>query len=163
MADDLEAFLRQVAQRRAGTGQPVSKPGSAGGQPDNNPPRASQSPESDEEIIDAETVASESVPLRRDTGNRREDPHPQSGWGSKGRSEAKAEWEAGQLREYVHQSLDHPVGAGDGGAGMPNPDALASEDAAAPATEIARLLANPQSLKNAIILSEILSAPHISW
>ncbi|MFW6171770.1 MAG: hypothetical protein ACODAD_14885 [Planctomycetota bacterium] len=163
MADDLEAFLRQVAQRRAGAGQPVNKPGSAAGQPDHNPPRASQSPESDEEIIDAETVASDSVPLRRDMGNRQKDQRSQRGVGSKDRRDAKAEWEEGQLREYVHQSLDHPVGARDGGPGMPNHGALASEDTAAPATEIARLLANPQSLKNAIILSEILSAPHISW
>lgn len=161
MADDLEAFLRQVAQRRAGTGQPAGKPGPAAGQAANKRPPTSEPAAG--EIVDAEAVAPDPVPLSREMGHWEQTGSPRKGAGRSGRGRKEAKWDSKQMEAHVHQTFDHHVGALDDGPGMPAPGVGAEAERPAAAAEIARLLAHPQSLKNAIVLSEILSPPHIRW
>lgn len=166
MADDLEAFLRQVAQRRAGdkktpqTQQDPKEPSSArprSAQPEN------RSTTSNDQVVEAEVVSSRAAPLEKKTSQRTEDQLSNlSQEGARKTTHGKPGTEE-ELEAHVHETFDHRVGAFDAEAGMPKRRNPGSEDAGSPAADIAKLLANPQSLRHAIILSEILSRPHIDW
>ncbi len=156
MADDLEAFLRQAAQRRSQRQKPA--------QPKPSPPTprsSSAAPRRTPPVVEA-VVVPEVVPSivrpRVDTS------------GFEKRAEQLGE-EVGLADEametHLQEKFDHQVGTlSDDGLGSLETsevfDPLA--ESRPPITgDIVAMLKNPTTVRQAILLSEVLSPPHHRW
>jgi hypothetical protein len=162
MADDLEAFLRQAAQRRAQRKKPAPEPpGQAPRpapqrqQPPRRQPPAARPPEGDPDLVDAEMVfdvsADEELGIdTTDFAQRAEHLGEEVGLADD------------QLETHLHERFDHQMGQLRGGLGsLGSLDDTKTETP--PAENIAALLVRPQSLRKAVILSEVLNRPEHRW
>lgn len=157
MADDLEAFLRQAAQRRAQRAASAPRP-AAPGPP--MPPRAPQTPPPPKS---APAPPAPSTPVTADVAS----PPEPTRLGTRVNTaefEQRAEHlgvEVGLADEHMEahlaQKFDHQVGsqglsASTGATSSPVEFAFDAE-------ALAAMLANPTALRHAILLSEILARP----
>jgi hypothetical protein len=117
------------------------------------------------ELVDAEVV--EAVPPRRDLASR---PAGSQFRGSQAIAQhaqqlgAEVDLADDKLEAHLHQVFDHKLGSfqrsvADGDASAKQ--ALQTDQPGA--LGFAAMLANPQSLRNAILLSEILRRPEENW
>ncbi len=155
MADDLEAFLRQAAQRRAGRKK------TAPAQPQPQPAKRPQPPRR-QPAMEAEVVEAVVVP---DPHNRLEMNVDTSDF--ERRAEHLGE-EVGladeNLEARLHEKFDHKLGTlGEDGIDSPTDVASDSAERFLAISEITELLADPNSLRNAIVISEIFAPPHHRW
>jgi hypothetical protein len=167
MADDLEAFLRQAAQRRAerkktpARKQTRPEAQTQPAQPQRPTPqrRPSAPPDDGIEIIEADAVPDDLGRLTTHVntsafGRRAEHLGEEVGLADE------------ELEARLHAKFDHRLGSLDDAPGMPgSPGSLdaAGSDIPSIAEEIANLLKQPDTVRNAIVLSEILSPPHHRW
>lgn len=160
MADDLEAFLRQAAQRRVQRQQqavpkpPTRPPGPAAGSgPHRAADAAPRRPPTASPAAAADRVSSAAIQARAE----------HLGSGNLGQEVALA---GERIEARVHQEFDHKLGelAGRDAAGATNSAATPN---ASPhlsrAAELAQLLRDPRSLRQAILLTEILPRPTQRW
>ncbi len=159
MADDLEAFLRQAAQRRAQRQKPAQpKPPPA--RPQTQPPRSPATPQRppvSSPVVEAVVIPS-LVQSRVDTS------------GFERRAEQLGE-EVGLADEameaHLQQKFDHQVGTlSDVGHDEIESSEVfdpAGESGATAAADIVAMLKNPNTVRQAVLLSEILSPPHHRW
>ena len=159
MADDLEAFLRQAAQRRAGRKKP------APAQPAPQPPASAQSrrpqparrpPPAQPQVVEATVIPEPTsrLDMSVDTSDFER------------RAEHLGE-EVGLADEHLetrlHDKFDHKLGAlSEQGRESHEELGLSSADLAS-ANDILALIADPVSLRNAIVLSEVLAPPRHRW
>ena len=71
-----------------------------------------------------------------------------------------------ELEARLHAKFDHRLGSLDDAPGMPGPPAgpdAREDDASSAAAVIANLLKRPETVRNAIVLSEVLTPPHHRW
>jgi hypothetical protein len=159
MADDLEAFLRQAAQRRAQRKKPAAAKPAAPRAPRQPPRTPSQTPPRPQ-VVEA-VVVPETPPSRIDS--RVDTTEFQQRAGHLGEEVGLAD-EA--METHLHATFDHQVGTlSDGepdGLHLGSLDAV-TEEVPTVAAEIGSLLADPRSVRQAIILSEILDRPHHRW
>lgn len=169
MADDLEAFLRQAAQRRA------QRKTSARSQPSSSRPQtprpaqrqgqqsSGRTPRAEDQIVEAEVVAETPHHLASDLNSSAFGRYT-SHIGEKERDQAQAvDLGRDQFEAHVHETFDHHVGALDDQPGMPKQRRKSGEENGSRADQIAKLLANPKSLRTAIVLSEVLAPRHFRW
>ncbi len=163
MADDLEAFLRQAAQRRAQRQKPAA-PKPIPTAPQSPPRQAPVAPTPVRrlvEVVDAVVVPAASSPLaptRVDTSQFER------------RAEQLGE-EVGLADEameaHLHQRFDHQVGSfSEGGLSSVDTSAPAEqlrESGSSFAQEIAAMLRDPLSVRRAIVLGDILNPPTHRW
>jgi hypothetical protein len=171
MADDLEAFLRQAAQRRAqkAAGAPqapaaVQRPAPAA--PPRTPAspqtarlstRPAQSPTPTPNIVAAEVVPVEEVSrfrTRVDTSSIARHA------GQLGEEVGLADE---HMEEHLSKAFDHQVGSQ---AGQPAPASLTtpttvSFDSVLDVEMLLEMLTKPSSVRNAVVLSEILRRPEL--
>lgn len=164
MLDDLEEFLRRAAEHRTqqtGRKPPVPQP-PAHARPQPMMPREPVV-EILDDLVEAEII--EATPLT-DIGSHVsqhqfgvEVSHHADGL-AEGIEQADE-----RLSAHLHDTFDHRVGSMDDsttfvGAGGENASDPATDTTAnSRAAEIAEMLRNPQSVRNAVILSEILTRP----
>ena len=156
MADDLEAFLRQAAQRRAARKKP-SQPRPAQPAQEATPPQQQRrlQPQPEPQVVEALVIEDEPSRLETHVDTSKFDRRA----GHLGEEVGQADE---QLEARLHKKFDHRLGALDDGPGMPRlPERV--EEAPTVASEIAQLLSNPESVRHAIILSEVLTPPHHRW
>jgi hypothetical protein len=167
MKDEVEEFLRRAAARRA---QAEARRREQAQQPARPMPqrpapisRAPLQPVAEDivEIIDAEEA---------DTTSRFSSNVSQhlSGTTEIARHAARLGAEVDQaddkLQARLSRTFDHKLGQlKDTTTAAPTPQAKAAADSSSSLANITRLLANPQSIRNAIILSEILNRPEDRW
>lgn len=165
MADDLEAFLRQAAQRRAARKKPSpvarsqpqgERPQPQRQQPQRRQPQRPAEPEIEEviEIVDAQVVPEPKSRLESHVDTSSFEQRAEHLGEDVGLADE-------QLVARLHRTFDHRVGSLDDGPGMPVLDK--QEPASAMAGDLAHLLADPASLRNAIVLSEIITPPQHRW
>jgi hypothetical protein len=165
VADEIGEFLRRAAERRAGAPQPPQAAQPQATQPQPLPPR--EKPVLAEAVADVPigTRVNEQVKSYLDTQSfgRRED--------ALGKEVAQADQ---QIDQHLHQVFDHNLSRLETATGETAAPPTAAEppelaDAASlevPATFATGLLAlvtNPDSLQQAVILSEILHRPTERW
>lgn len=159
MADDLEAFLRQAAQRRAQR-RPSTPPTtlSQPATPSRTAPPARMEPEV---VVEAVMVPESGARLAT---------HVDTSAFARRAAHLGEEIAASdeQLEARLHQTFDEHFGhAGQesdlGSLGGLDAPLQAATSPASLAGEIAALLANPNSLRNAIVLAEILAPPRERW
>ena len=156
MADDLEAFLKRAAARRAQQRKSSARPPQP--RPATAPPVRTSPP----------PVRAESIPPRMRT------PPPADVDRQFARRSHQMEVETEQLgrdveqedirlEAHMHDTFDHRVGeldedagfAGDLGSTTPKRDDVS--------LDLIALLRNPASIRNAVLLSEILQRPEHRW
>lgn len=168
MSDEIEEFIRRAAERRKqtqGQGQrkPATRPQESQPQPAQQRPRPRLA---QPEVVEAEIVSAEVV-------------EHVSGYVAQHLSSQQFTERASHLGEetaladdkmeaHLHQKFDHQIG-------RLAPSTLDKQSAAATAgaaptvsyisssADLANLLRSPQSIRNAIILSEILNRPEHLW
>lgn len=184
--DEVEEFLRRAAARRAAAqGQQGRRP------PPQQPPPQPQLPPQPPaypqpappqhrpgslaevvmlepvELVDAEVI--ESAPPRRDLGSRPAGSQfrgPQAIAQHAQQLGAEVDLADDKLEAHLHQVFDHKVGhlkqsTMEAAAESPS---QAARDAPLPgAVSIAAMLVDPQSLRNAILMAEILRRPEENW
>lgn len=166
MADDLEAFLRQAAQRRAQK--------AAGAQPQAAPPRPAPAapprtpsppqarrpvarptppPPARPEVIDAEIVSAEPASRLKTTVDTSKIARHTKQLGE----------EVGLADEHMaahlSQTFDHQVGSQVSEPATPARPAAATFDSALDVEALLDMLTKPTSVRNAIVLTEILRRP----
>ncbi len=159
MADDLEAFLRQAAQRRAQRQKPAA-PKPAAPRPSRQPPRAASAAPRAPQVVEA-VVIPEMPPRRLET--HVDTSQFQERAGHLGEEVGLAD-EAMEM--HLHDKFDHQVGTlSDGELGSLELGSLdlPTRDIPDVAAEISALLADPGSIRKAIILSEVLNPPDFRW
>lgn len=166
MADDLEAFLRQAAQRRAqkaaGAQQPAAPPRPT--QP--APPRAPMPPQSRRpaarpapppparsEVVEVEVVPVEPVSrfkTRVDTTGIAQ--HVKQLGEEVGLADE-------HMEAHLAKAFDHQVGSQVEPQGAPTRPAAVTFDSVLDVEALLEMLTKPSSVRNAIVLSEILRRP----
>jgi hypothetical protein len=178
--DEVEEFLRRAAARRAAAQQqqrppapppqpawtpPVQQPQQ---QPRRPPPLADVVMLQPVEMVDAEVVDAE-LADQQDRLSRGVAQHMRGTTAIAAHAETlgdELELADDKLEARLHQVFDHKVGdlkksTMEAGAASPT---QASRDAPLPgAASIAHLLLDPQNVRNAIILAEILRRPDENW
>ena len=170
MADDLEAFLRQAARKRAERKTPPRV------QPPSSSPRASRpewppsqqpsgrAPTGEDDVVEAEVVPATPHQLAADLSTSEHGRYtPYTGETKKDEGtgpSSKVDLGRDEFQARVQQAFDHHVGALDDQPGMPAIPPGTKDEEGSAGREIARLLANPKSLRTAIILNEILTPRH---
>ena len=174
MKDEVEDFLRRVAQMRAQAEaqaksqqqRPSQQPPKAQQQPPARPPQpprpAPQRPEPrrlQPESVEAEIVTPE---LRqRDEVSRHVAQHLRGREEIAERTERlgdEVEQADDKLEAHLHQVFDHQLGQlKTSGDGVADPQAQSAHDLSA--TEILRLLRSPKSVRDALIMSEVFRRP----
>ncbi len=159
MADDLDAFLRQAAARRAER----KKPSPAQPAPSKRQPALPQQPVQRRTAVDpaeVQVVEAVVVPVPPD---RLESNVDTSRFGRRAdQLGEEVELADEHVAERLHDTFDHRLGSlkVDGGLNAP------AEQGAVELSlrqEIAAILADPQAVRKAIILSDILSSPEHRW
>jgi hypothetical protein len=160
MADDLEAFLRQAAQRRAArkAAAPQAPQPARAVPPARSPePLASRSlTRQDADIVEAVVVpvAHERLESHVDTTQfQRRAEHL-------GETVGLADE---QLESHLQAKFEHRLGALDDAPGMPGEVQRPPSAAELLAREILQMLTSPHSVRKAIVLNEILSPPAHRW
>jgi hypothetical protein len=164
MADDLEAFLRQAAQRRAQRQSTAPRPAAPTAPPAARPPVSAPPPPSAPLTrTPAPPAAAPKVAPPRLTpvaqvsrvGTRVDTA------GFEQRAEHLGE-EVGladeHMEAHITQKFDHRVGSM--GTGESAQAGAGASELALDAADLAALLQNPQTLRQAVLLSEILNPPH---
>ncbi len=172
MRDEVEEFLRRAAQRRAQAeakrrgelqqaAQPQQQPRPA---PIARPSLRTQEPvnfDSGIEIIEAEEA---------DTGSRFTSSVAQN---MRGTTEiarhasslgAEVDQSDDRLEARLHKTFDHQIGQlKDTTTAAPTREVMQSSDALLASMNLTRLLSNAQTIRNAIVLSEVLNRPEHRW
>jgi hypothetical protein len=151
MSNEIEEFLRRAAQRRAARQPP--------------PDIEILDTPVDVEIVEAEPVVAEDVATHVAKHlNTREFSERTSHLGE------HVGMADDDMDAHLHQKFDHKLGRLGGAlkSQVSDSDASAYEQpqaapASSGATEIAKLLRTPQNVRNAIVLSEILTRPEHRW
>lgn len=167
MADDLEAFLRQAAQRRAQKAAGAQQPAAPARPAPAAPPRTPASPQprrpavrpvaqpapARRDVVEAEVVPVESVPrfkTRVDTTDIAQ--HVKQLGEEVGLADE-------HMEAHLAQAFDHQVGSQVGSQGAAARPAAATFDSALDVDAVLDMLTKPSSVRNAIVLSEILRRP----
>ncbi len=164
MADDLDAFLRQAAQRRAARKKTASpRPAQRKPQPSRSPQLPSQRAAGrtgsarpvEAQVVEAAVV---SEPVSRlvshvDTSEF-EDRAEQLG--------EEVELADEHVEERLHDTFDHQIGSLEVGGGLGAPEALDAVEASL-GQQISAMLTDPESLRKAIVLADILAPPEQRW
>lgn len=162
LLDAFQELLREIAEQQGGP--------PAGGRPPAGPPVARRVPPakaSPWEAVTAEVVEAEPVeaePLRREAVAAHVAQHVNTGDIQRHTAQLGAEVALAddKVEARLQQKFDRAVGRLHG-ATQP-PAALApTAPPPAPAAEIAALLRNPTSVRQAIVLNEILTRPEHRW
>jgi len=158
--DEIGEFLRRAAERRQG-GQAKPPPGQAAGHA--RPPAVQQPAEAIlvEERPQRSIFSDLSQQVERDIDTRKF-VQRSTQW------ERRSEQAQRKAEKHTHDVFDHPVGHlgfGPGGAGQPGPPptAFGDEVGLGLAAGLPALLANPVSLRQAIVLTEIIQRPEHRW
>lgn len=176
--DEVEEFLRRAAARRAAAQQQQQRPATAPPAwaqpvPQAPPPQLQRRPLAMAEVvmlepIDAQVVEAE-LAESEDRVGRSVAQHMR---GTQQIGEhvrhlgAEVDQADDKLEAHLHQVFDHNLGqlrksTMEAAAASPS---QAARDAGLPgAASIAQMLANPQNLRNAIIMSEIIRRPEENW
>jgi len=172
--DEIGEFLRRVAQRRAAGG-----PQQAGRGPAEPPPRSptpkrprARKPQAAEKPIRAEVVREPSVGdrteelVKEDLNTAEFNRWPSDLGQEVGHTDAR-------VKEQLHEKFDHQLGALAGipievdlGPGTLQPESAKGQGEPLPPTAaagLAALLANTQSIRQAILINEILRRPEDRW
>jgi hypothetical protein len=155
MADDLEAFLRQAAQRRVQRNAAASRLAAPPAPP--TPPRGPLAAPSSSAPPPPKVVPAQVVPTPEPTrlGTRMST----AGFGQ--RAEHLGE-EIGladdHMEAHLAQKFDHQIGSK--GMSEAMDQAAGSGEPALDLDSLAAMLANPTSVRHAFVLSEILARPH---
>jgi hypothetical protein len=179
--DEVEEFLRRAAARRAAAQQQQQRPAAPPAQPAWTPPPQQPPPPARRpppladvvmlqpvETVEAEVVDAE-LADQQDRLGRGVAQHMRGTTQIAAHAETlgdELELADDKLEAHLHQVFDHKVGdlkksTTEAGAASPT---QASRDAPLPgAASIAHLLVNPQNVRNAIILAEILRRPEDNW
>ena len=171
MADDLEAFLRQAAQRRAQRDKPAApRPQAPPVAPRPRPPRKPTPPPAPlapqradagtegQVVIEAQVIEpQEAAPAAQSSrlGVRLKSPAPET----MGERLLAAAPPANSLRgDGDRERFSHQLG-------NLSPGQLAAKmpASASPAEELRAMLAHPRGVRQAVLLSEILSPAHLRW
>ncbi len=173
MADDLEAFLRQAAQRRAQRQATTARPLSAA-PPASRPPAAATPPRPAAPAPPLPPrLAADSPPVRpAQPAPRRLTPAAESSRVGTRVDTAEFAQRAEQLGEevgladehmeaHIASRFDHQVGSmetGDAGLSSAAPGAVSLD-----AADLMALLHNPRTVRHAVLLSEILNPLRDRW
>jgi hypothetical protein len=154
MARDIEEFLRKAAERRNRQPQGGAPPPPAQTPPANQPRRTPVTPKppirQDDDIVEPEVVIGrESVVdhVRRHINTQEITDHTRKLGEEVGQADEK-------LEARLHDKFDHEVGSLTHGV-----DPYGHQATLVPKSEILKLLKNPQSVRQAVILAEILKRP----
>lgn len=155
MLEEIEEFLRRAAEKRADAMQPPGQP-----------KRPAKVEYIDPDVVDVEIVEPEIVDTRPHTGGVSDHVAQHLDTSSYEVRESRLGRQIGQadekLESHLHEKFDHRLGALDPDGARMASDAPDYEVPATP-SEIAQLLGNPDSIRNAIILNEILRLPEHDW
>jgi hypothetical protein len=170
MRDEVEEFLRRAAARRAqaeakrrAEAQQAAQPLQSRPAPIARPPLRAMPVqlEPEVEIIEAEEA---------DTGSRFTSTVAQN---LRGTTEiarhatslgAEVDLADDKLEARLHKTFDHKLGALKDTTTAATPQQVKrAADAGPPPLDLARLLGNPQSIRNAIVLSEVMNRPEGRW
>lgn len=160
---ELEAFLRRAQQEGQGGASPPQPP------PQPPQPRPPREKKQRKRQVKSEAVAAEVVEPgqpRRRLEPRLEQHIDTSRFEQRAKQLTKIEHEADDIDSHVHQVFDHQLGSLGGRSQVQSDQAAVPIDAESPAetaANLAALLANPTSIKNAIIMQEILARPTHRW
>ncbi|WP_254513683.1 hypothetical protein [Anatilimnocola floriformis] len=175
MRDEVEEFLRRAAARRAQAEakrreqQQPAKPAPPPQQPQRQPlvqrqPLAQRAPVQAEplvEIIDAEvadTSSSFNSSVSQHLRGTTEIARHASSLG------AEVDQADDRLEARLHKTFDHQLGQlKDTTTAAPVKQPMQTSDALLASMNLTRLLSNAQSIRNAIILSEVLNRPESRW
>ncbi len=163
MADDLEAFLRQAAQRRAQRKAPAATPPA----PRTPTPRTTQPKKTrpgpaqragrptQREVVEATVLPETSSRLETHVDTSEFEQRAEHLGEEVGLADE-------HLESHLHDKFDHQMGSLEESGRIP---AGETREAAplTPTDEIRQLLANANSLRDAIVLSEILSPLRPRW
>jgi hypothetical protein len=164
MADDLEAFLRQAAQRRAqrnkpAAPRPAAPPPAAPPRPPRKPtPRpAPLPPQRVDDVIEAQVIVPQAVAPAAESsrlGVRLGSPMPEAMTDRLPVAPpADSVTADGPPERFSHQL----------GSLSQEQLVVAIPAAATPAEELRALLTHPRGVRQAVLLSEILAPPHHRW
>lgn len=153
MRDEVEQFIKRVRELQQ---QEQGGP---------RPPRPTPVPPHHQESLDAEIVDAEAVESGRQRG-----PSPLGAQGMQYLAPHNAvnsedmlsdtiELADEMMEAHIHQAFGHQLGT----LQKEDADALADAQAAVQPSDIAQILADPQSFRRAIIVSEILNRPTHRW
>jgi hypothetical protein len=166
MADDLEAFLRQAAQRRAQRQAGVARPAAPAPPPPKRPlapaptapaPRAPLAPPPARSTPPNPVVTAEVVrpPETSRLGTRVNTSGFDQRAGQLGEEVGLADE---HMDAHISEKFDHHVGSLD--AGDAQQGGAGAGDLTFDVNELVAMLKEPQSLRYAVLLSEILNSPH---
>ena len=155
MADDLEAFLRQAAQQRVQRQKQTTQRASSQGQPIQRRP-IERRPEPDL-IIEPEVVVERTLVDRLNTDDI-SDHADHLGSEHLGENVGFADE---RMEAHLHDQFDHQIGT------LAQSDAPGSQgdtdEAIVRAADLIQMLKDPTSIRQAVLLSEILCPPTHRW
>lgn len=175
MVGDIEEFLRRAAQRRAQQQQPTKpQAGPPKARPPQNPPPQAQrprpAPRRPVEILEAEVIDESPRVLRGSSVEAHVKEHLRAGVFDEGISHLGEEVGRSddRMEAHLHQVFEHDLGALGARTSVAADSSLDDDSPGqnrkpVKPTNYMELLANPASIRQAIILSEILARPIDRW
>jgi hypothetical protein len=165
MAGDIEEFLRRAAQRREGKSAPA---------PPRQPPRP-QPPRPEPRVLEAELIEEIEIVQPDILSGESVEAHVAQHIGSSGFAERLShlgedvDTADDRMEAHLHGYFEHDLGqlgaktsvAEDSTLDDDSPAGMKDEPPST--TDFAKLLANPASLRDAIIVSEIFKRPEDRW
>ena len=147
MADDLEAFLRRAAARRAKQRKPPVTP---------KPPARDVPPVQTPSSVQASANSVEAIEEQFERRSLAMEQEAEK----LGRNVTQEE---GRLEAHLHKTFDHRIGQLDSDVGFVGASEPKPAEPSGLTAEIVSALRRPESLRAAIVLSEILTRPEHRW